>query len=135
MNENLQYRLAHPGITVRNLEESMNWYETNFGFIRGEVKDRPKLGLRLVHMKLDESEIELVCPYSPSERKPDSAEDLAGLLGVIGLNHIALSVDDVSRSYNALKEKGVEFVGELMESRFFFCRDSANDVLIEIRQR
>ena len=72
---------------------------------------------------------------SLSERKPDSAEDLAGLLGVIGLNHIALSVDDVSRSYNALKEKGVEFVGELMESRFFFCRDSANDVLIEIRQR
>ena len=134
IEENLQYRLAHIGIRVINLEESMNWYETNFGFKRGEVRDKPQLGLRLAAMRLGDSELELLCPYAASEEKLMERKNLPELLRTIGINHIAISVNDVNKSYNALRNNNIALITELIDSRVFFCMDSANNILIEVRQ-
>ncbi|HDY89878.1 MAG TPA: VOC family protein [bacterium] len=89
-------------------------------------------------MKLGNSFFEILQPYSTLGDQPSSIklkkETLETLLQKIGANHIALNVDDIESSYNKLKENNVEFVTELLDSKYFFCTDP-DGILIEVRQR
>ncbi len=46
--------------------------------------------------------------------------------------HRGISAEDVNAFYSELKSKKVELVTELMEQRFFFCKDP-DGTLIEVR--
>ncbi len=52
----------------------------------------------------------------------------------MGANHIALNVDNIESSYYTLKDNNVEFVTELLDSKYFFCTDP-DGILIEVRRR
>jgi catechol 2,3-dioxygenase-like lactoylglutathione lyase family enzyme len=130
----MEYRLEHIGITVNNLNLSIDWYKTNFGFeLITPPSDKPKLELHLAKMKLGDFYLEIIEPYN-IKRIKEEKKDLINLLSNSGTNHIALSVDDIGESYNRLKYNSVELVTEIMDSKYFFCRDPSG-VLIEVRKR
>ena len=77
--------------------------------------------------------LELLEPYDPAPGHP-SGRELPALLAQVGANHFALNVDDAAAAYEKLQADGSELVTELLEGRFFFCRDPFG-TLIEVRER
>ena len=132
------YQIEHPGITVTNLDRSIEWYKTNFGFEEIRRFSKSYFGIIGATIKLGNSFFEILQPYSTLSEQPSSIKrkkvTLETLLQKIGANHIALNIDDIESSYNILKENNVEFVTELLDSKYFFCTDP-DDILTEVRQR
>jgi len=134
MGEKMEkYQLEHVGVTVTDIDKAIDWYKTNLGFEVTRRFDKPDLKLQGATMTLGDDYLELLQPYTP-EPKKESPGSLVSSLHKIGVNHLALNVDNISIAYSRLKANNVEFVGELTEGRYFFCRDP-NGVLIEVRQR
>ncbi len=132
------YQIEHPGITVTNLDRSIEWYKTNFGFEEIRRFSKSSFGIIGATIKLGNYFFEILQPYSILCEHPSSIKHNNGtletLLHKIGANHIALNIDDIESSYNILKENNVEFVSELLDSKYFFCIDP-DGILIEVRQR
>ena len=130
--ENLEYQLEHLAITVTNLEKSVDWYKTNFGFQEIKRFNKPELELKGATLKLENFTLEIIQPYS-LEPLRERNESLNDLLKKPRINHFALTTENLVHSYNELKNRGVELVTELTE-RYFFCRDF-DGTLIEVRQK
>lgn len=129
----MEYIFEHIGITVSNLEESISICKKYLGMEPGEIKDKPQFKLRLVSMKFGNIAIELLSPYSLNKRT-EYKDDISSLLSEIGLNHIALSVDDIDGSYKENMGRGLEMVTSIMDSKCYFYKNS-DGVLIEVRKR
>jgi len=129
----MQTELAHFGISVANLDESVSWYEDNFGAREIKRTYKEDFGLTIALLELGDFHLELLQPDRP-ERIVSIEGTLQELLQRIGTSHIALSVTDIKGVYEKLKSNGVELVTELIEERLFFCRDP-NGVLIEVKQK
>ncbi|MEK6859686.1 MAG: VOC family protein [Nanoarchaeota archaeon] len=147
----MEYKFEHTGITVNDIDRTIDWYRTNFGFeIVAPPTKKPKLELTLAKMRLGDFHLEIIQPYTPylllksdDSEKGSSAErdcsaerdGLVELLSKSGANHIALSVDDVNQAYERLQQNKVPMVTEgVVDSKYFFCQD-LDGVLIEVRQR
>ncbi|MFH1248933.1 MAG: VOC family protein [archaeon] len=137
MNE---YRLEHFGLIVSNIEKSAEFYKKNFGFSEVKQFEKPDLEIRGLIMKLGNFAIELLQPYSETDSKECIKENIEGkrspkgLFKKIASGHIALSVPDINSAYQNLKENNADILTEIIEYRYFFCRDLDN-ILLEIRQR
>lgn len=132
----LDYKIEHFGISVNNLEETAKWYKKNFGFEEDKRIDKPDLELTGILMKLGDVSFEILKPYSGIKQIKSNRAWEDNLLQKLenGESHLALNVNDVELAYNQLRQNNVEFVTEIQESRYFFCKD-LNGFLIEIRQR
>ncbi len=135
----MQYEFEHTGITVTDLEKSIQWYRTNFGFETiTPLTEKPKLELRLAKIRLGDFNLEIIQPYlllKPDKpKKQDLGEGLVELLSKSGANHLAFIVDDVNQAYQRFQQNKVTFVTEVLDSKYFFCQD-IDGVLIEVRQR
>ena len=127
------YQLEHIGITVTDIDMSINWYITNFGFKKIREFEKPDLEIKGATMQLGDFYLEILQPYSP-KLESNKKRGLTTLLQKIGVNHFALNVGDINSAYDTLRENGVEFITEILDSRYFFCRD-LDKTLIEIKQR
>ncbi len=130
MNE---FRMQHFGISVRDIDKTIEWYKKNFGFELTREFEKPDLEIRGALMKLGDFTLEILQPYFP---EPFTAKDnsLITLLQKMGANHFAFSVNDIESTYRKLKENKVELVTELINKKMFFCKDP-DGTLIEIRQQ
>jgi catechol 2,3-dioxygenase-like lactoylglutathione lyase family enzyme len=84
-------------------------------------------------MKRGEFSLEILQPYTAREPSAEN-NSLVYLLQRIGANHFAVSVEDVNSFYHELKSKKAELVTELIDQRFFFCKDP-DSTLIEVKAR
>ena len=123
---------AHFGISVQNLDQSIQWYKDVFGFEVLKTFEKPEMEIKGAAIKCGSCELELLEPYNPKVTELTAPEVIPGLRKV-GANHFAVSVDDVIACYKDLGDKKVELVGELQNNRFFFARD-LDGTLIEIKQ-
>ena len=130
----IEYKLAHIGITVSNLEDSIDFYRKNFGFKEISRKDKPELSLKLVSLQLGESYLELIEPYFITKIKfvGEKKESLSELLKK-SESHLALSTNKIHSAYLKLKENKVDILTDFDE-KFFFCKDP-DGFLIEVKQR
>lgn len=129
------YHPLHVGISVDNMEESLEWYRKNLDFEL--VKDNyvPPLGARICFVRNGDFELEL---FRYDDPKPIPADRLTpnSDLQTIGTKHVAFQVPDMK----ALKEKflanGVDIAHEVtMEGNsVMFVRDNSG-VLIEFIQK
>lgn len=130
----MEYSIAHLGLTVSNLENSISFYKNNFGFEEIKRADKPDLELKSVLLKLKDSRLELLQPDKPrikiDLRKKDSLREI---LQKIPLSHLTIKVNDLNSFYKKLKENNVELVTEFNE-KYFFCKD-LDGYLIEARQK
>lgn len=128
--------LHHVGITVRDLESSLQWYERVFGVTRefvahGSGPDLaasvgvPDADLSFAFLRLGSAVVELLC-YA-NERDDTFTRSNAD----VGSAHVCIDVPDIKAAYEDLLGKGVEFLtpplhiddGPLQGCSFVYFKD------------
>jgi len=100
-------RLDHIAIAVVNLEESLKFYQEQFGLTCLDIEVVEEQGVRVAKLDCGNTHIELLEPLSPdspvgkflSQRGP-------------GLHHICVGVSDICRELSNLKEKGARLIDQ-----------------------
>ena len=124
--------IDHIGIIVENLERSVAMFESMFHLKSSGIKDMPDVGLRIAHVNGANISIELL-QYS------GEGESLAKkTMGVKpGINHLSIRVEDIKRSLEDLKGKGLRVIegfprpgshGQVA----FFEPDTTQGILLEV---
>ena len=115
--------MDHVGVSVKDIEKAVKFYEEVIGMekVFDREFDAPLariIGIagakaRIVHMKLGDSVIELFHYASPKGRAPRADQNQSDF----GLTHIGFAVEDFEKTYEHLKDHGVQFLGEPVEIR------------------
>lgn len=136
--------MHHVGITVRDLEESLEWYEQMFGVQREFVAHGsgpalstavgvPDAELSFAFLRFGSCVVELLC-YD-NEREDTFTRSNAD----VGSAHVCIDVPDLLVAYEELRAKGVTFLapplliedGPLEGCSFVYFRDP-NGVTLEL---
>jgi len=131
----VNFRPDHVALSVSDLNRSMEWYQTMFGFQTEVQFDRPDLRLKGAIMKLYGFGLELFQPYEP-QPLPEYCQELATDLEVVGTKHLALLVEDIQQAYESLRSKRANLAGEIVEGKtaiYFFAKDP-DGILVEVKQ-
>jgi len=126
--------IDHLGIAVKSIASARGFYEAlGLTVVHEEVVESE--GVRTAMIPVGESRIELL--------EPTSADSPVGRFLAKrgeGLHHVAIHVEDISGTLEALKAKGVRLISEDLEIGagghlyFFIHPESAGGVLVEICQ-
>lgn len=138
--------MHHVGITVRNLEESLQWYERVFDVKRefiaqgsGPELSRavgvPDANLSFAFLRFGSCVVELLCYDNEKQESYDRSN------ADVGSAHVCIDVPDLRKAYEDLKSKGVEFLappldigdGPLAGCSFVYLKDP-NGVTLELFQ-
>lgn len=138
--------MHHVGITVRDLEESLQWYEHVFGVRRefvahgsGHELSRglgvPDARLSFAFLRFGSCVVELL--HYDNEREQTFDRSNAD----VGSTHVCFDVPDVEKAYDDLRAKGVPFLappqligdGPLKGCSWAYFKDP-NGVTLEIFQ-
>lgn len=128
------YKALHVGISVKNMEEALEWYKRNLDFELVKDDYVPPLKARICFIRNGDFEIELF-EYDNPKPIPEDRLTPNSDLQTVGTKHVAFAVPDMA----ALKEKflanGVDIAHEVMMegNNVMFVRDCSG-VLIEFIQ-
>ena len=113
----------HVGMSVKDMEKAIAFYrdiigmdkvfDREFGVQMGRIIGIEGTRARIVHMKLNDSVVELFLYYYPKGREPSPDR----LQSDYGLTHIGFLVEDFWATYQHLLNHDVEFLGEPVEIR------------------
>ena len=116
-------RMDHVAMSVKDMEKAIAFYRDVIGLEKALDRefDAPMARLigvegtrvRIVHMKLGDSVVELFHYYQPRGREPLPNHQQSDF----GLTHIGFRVTNFHETYRRLLEKGVRFLGEPVEIR------------------
>lgn len=131
----------HIAISVENLEESIAWYKEMLGFEEVMRMDQGVTIENMIigHIKRGNCYIELF-QVAGAKPLPEYRRDPDADLGVHGLKHFGLQVDDVHTALKELKAKGVEVAMGPIDTpgaSFAFIRDNSGNAfeLIEFKNQ
>ena len=97
--------IEHIGIAVKNLEESIPYYEKVLGLSCYAIEEVPDQKVRTAFFKVGQTKIELL-----------ESTDPAGPIGKFlekkgeGIHHLAFAMDDVTTALQNAEEKGVRLI-------------------------
>lgn len=128
----LKSEIQHIGISVRDLDRSVAWYSGFFGFVETKRFKKDELEISGAILQLGNMTLEVLAPFKPVSPSPPPAS-LVEQLRKTGVNHIALSVSDITSCFEKLSASGSAMMTPLIEGRFFFCADPDGTAL-EIRK-
>lgn len=128
-------RVMHVGISVYNMEESLEWYAKNLGFELVEDFYAPPLGARICFVKKDGFELELF-QYDEPKQLPEDRLKPNTDLQTVGTKHMAIETDDMDELKKRFVENGVDIAHEvsMQGDKVMFIRDNSG-VIIEFIQR
>ena len=116
-------RADHAAISVKDMERAVAFYRDVIGMEKvydrefdvqmGKLISVEGTKVRIVHMKLDDSIVELFDYRHPKGREPRPDR----LQSDYGLTHIGFMVEGFWDTYQHLVDHGVEFLGEPVEIR------------------
>jgi len=125
--------LNHIAITVKNLNESIDWYRDKFGFKLVSKHQYQDMYFALISLK--KIKIELFCFNKTTKPLPDYRKKLMDDLIVIGTKHVCFEVDNLDLMVSKLHNQKVDIIGEQDTSafggRYIFIKD-CNGILIEL---
>ena len=129
-------QVLHTGISVYNMEESLEWYKKNLGFEL--VKDDgycPPLKAKICFIEKDGYQIELF-EYDEPRKIPEDRLMPNSDLQTVGTKHVAFATDDMDALKAGFVENGVDIAHEVRmgDDAVMFVRD-CNGVLIEFIQQ
>ena len=99
--------IEHIGIAVKNLEESIKYYEEIFGLKCYNIEEVKDQKVRTAFFKVGQTKIELL-----------ESTDAEGPIGKFiekkgeGVHHIAFAVKKIQNQLNEVKEKGIQLIDE-----------------------
>ncbi len=97
--------IEHIGIAVKNLEESIKYYENILGMKCYSIEDVVDQKVRTAFFKVGQTKIELLEPTSEESTIARFIEKKGE-----GVHHIAFSVDNLSEKLKLVEEKGVALI-------------------------
>lgn len=116
-------RMDHVGISVQDMEKAIAFYRDVIGmekvldrqFDNGleDIIGEKGAQARIVHMRLENTMVELFDYGNPNARSPHPDKSQSDY----GLIHIGFMVQDFKKTYETLKNRGVEFLGKPVEIR------------------
>ena len=129
-------KVLHTGISVYNMEESIEWYKKELGFelVEGPFY-APPLDAKLAFIEWNGYQIELF-EYSSPKKIPDERLLPNTDLQTVGTKHVAFAIDSMDDIRERFQADGVEIVHEVSmgEDKVMFIHD-CNGVLIELIQK
>ncbi len=115
--------IDHIGFSVANLDKMVEWYEKNLHFKVTKYLDHPQYGYRIVFLENKDFSVEFI--EQKDSKKHDSAfKDPAEQTKIQGIIHFAFKVDDVDKTAQELRKRGVQFAWEprtVEEVQMRFC--------------
>ncbi len=108
-------KINHVSITVKNLDQVVNWFRDVLGCTniwepyeyKGDLIETctglPGAHLRVRKVQVQDFVMEFIQYLSPP------GKELKGNTNDVGYPHIGFVVDDINETYNNLKQKGVQF--------------------------
>jgi len=126
-------KIDHIGIAVSDLDEALKLYRDTLGLEVDHTEDFE--GMKIAFIPIGDTEFELLQPTDPNSALAKFIEKRG-----TGVQHIAVRVDDVEKSLEELKAKGLRVIDEKPRpgaggaSIAFFHPKSTLGVLLEICQ-
>jgi len=131
-------QIDHVGISVANLEESVDWYVDKLGFeLVRPINRNPDSAMTIAQIRRGDFNIELF-EIEGASPLPEYRKDPSADLRVHGLAHFAFEVDDAFAVMEELQSKGVEVVLPPREggaTAFFFVSDNSGNTFEFIQRR
>jgi catechol 2,3-dioxygenase-like lactoylglutathione lyase family enzyme len=120
----LSPRMNHVAIMAPDLDEGVRWYEEKFGFRLTDRWANEATGMEWAHLAQGDFVFELVKRPGLGEASPGNA----------GWHHIALTVEDVDGTVEALRSRDVEIFMEPQDfarhdMRWAFVKDYLGNVI------
>ena len=129
-------KIDHIGIAVKNLNETLNFYENILGLKSAGTETVEEQKVKVAFLPIGDTEVELL----------ESTEEDGPIARYIakngeGVQHIAYKVDDIEKAIDEMKNKGIRMIDE--KPRYgaggakiaFRHPKSTYGVLIELCQR
>ena len=102
-------RPDHAGISVGDLERSIDWYRDMLGFTLEAIVDVPEDTGEVALLRNGDFILELFC-IPGAEPLPEGRRHPGTDIRTHGMKHIAYAVPDIVTLMTSLKEKGVDLV-------------------------
>ena len=125
-------KIAHIGIAVNCIEDTIKLYSGVFGLKAGEVETSEEFKVKVAMIPIGDSKIELLEPTDPEGGIAKYIEKKGE-----GLHHLALEVSNIRDMLEILKKKGIPLID--MEpkvgadgSKVAFLHPKGTKVLIEL---
>ncbi len=128
-------RIDHLGIAVTDPEQALAVFADALGLKLEETEEIPSQKLRSYHLRVGESNLELLHPTDPASPVAKFLEKKGP-----GIHHLALEVDDIGAARDRLVARGLKplteepFVGAGGKQVLFFHPKTTGGVLLEICQ-
>lgn len=124
----------HVGISVRDMEEALEWYEKNLGYVKTTDFYAPPLKSRICFIEKDGFAIELFKNDDPIAKAPELLVPNTNLQA-IGTKHLALRTDNMDALKERLVANGVDIAHEvaMQGDKVMFIRDPSG-IIIELIQ-
>ena len=127
--------LHHVSIVVKNLEDSLKFYEATFGLRAEKVETIPEQGVKAALLPVGGAEIELIEPIDPNTGVAKFLESRGE-----GVHHLCLEVEDIDRGLAEMEKKGIQLIDKkgrrgLAGKVGFLHPRSTRGVLIELAQK
>lgn len=129
-------KIDHIGVAVKNLEESLKFYQETLGLELHGVEIVEEQKVKVAFLPIGDTEIELL-------ESTDADGPIAKYIASKGegVQHIAYRVDDLEKAIADMLSKGVRMIDEKPRygaggAKIAFCHPkSTNGVLVELCQR
>lgn len=119
----------HVAITVKNFDQSVDWYVKNMGFTIGRRMENKERGTRIAFLEAGgQAVLEVFGLFEPNKAVTGpmlKSEET-------GIKHISFFVDNMEETCKKLKEAGAEFTASTPERSTF---KDPNGILIELRHQ
>jgi len=99
--------IEHIGIAVKNLEDSIKYYEDVLGLSCYKVEEVKDQKVKTAFFKVGQTKIELLESTDPDGPIGKFIEKKGE-----GIHHLAFAVEGIESSLNEVKEKGVRLIDE-----------------------
>jgi len=124
--------IEHVAITVKNFDESLDFYTRILGFSIAWTSEIRERGLKIAFLESEQAKIEIFGVIDDKAIAGPTLKDTE-----TGLKHFCLVVDDMDGIYQKLKKYGVNFSLEPKESEDgskFAVFTDPNGIIVQLRQ-
>ena len=125
-------KINHVAIVVRDIEESLKFWESALGLELHHVEDVPSQASKVAFIPVGDSEIELVQPTTEDSGMAAYLEKRGE-----GMHHLCIEVDDIEAKMQELKDAGVRMINDTPQvlpgrKMAFIHPKAASGVLVEL---
>ncbi len=129
-------KIDHIGIAVKDLEESLKFYQETLGLDLEGIEVVEEQRVRVAFLPIGDTEIELLestDPEGPIARHIEKRGQ--------GVQHLAVRVENIEEAIAEMKEKGIRMIDEVPRygaggAKIAFCHPkSTGGVLVELTER